>query len=68
MKPYDELALVSATVTTASRICPAAAMSSSRVAASAITWCDSGPWWTRARSRLREKPQWCRGVDGGHNE
>jgi hypothetical protein len=38
-------------VTTASRICPAAAMSSSPVAASAITWCDSGPWWTRARSR-----------------
>ncbi len=22
------------------------------MAASAITWCDFGPWWTRARSRL----------------
>ena len=39
-------------VTTASRICPAAAMSSCPVAASAITWCDSGPWWRRARSGL----------------
>ena len=38
-------------VTTASRICLAATMSSCPVAASAITWCDSGPWWRRARSR-----------------
>ena len=38
-------------VTTASRICPAAAVPSCPVAASAITWCDNGPWWRRARSR-----------------
>ena len=40
-----------ARVTTASRICPAAAMPSCRVAASSITWCDSSPCWRRARSR-----------------
>src|SRR6202161_585429 len=34
------------------RICEAAAMPGCPVAASAITWCDSGPWWGRARSRL----------------
>ena len=36
---------------TASRICPAMAMPSWPVAASAITWCDCGPWMRRARSR-----------------
>jgi hypothetical protein len=39
-------------VTTANRICPAAAMPSCPVAASAITWCDGGPWRRGARSRL----------------
>jgi hypothetical protein len=40
------------TVGTASRIGPAAAMPICPVAASAITWCDSGSWWRRACSRL----------------
>lgn len=39
-----------------SRVCPAAAMPSCPVAASAITWCDCGQWWRRARSRRHVRP------------
>jgi hypothetical protein len=31
-------------------------MTTCPVATSAITWCDSGPWWWRARSRRYLKP------------
>jgi hypothetical protein len=39
-------------VTAASRICPAAAMPSRPVAASAVTWCLSDPWWRRTQRPL----------------
>ena len=66
VRPNQRWLLPSSRMTTASRICPVAARPSCPVAASSITWCDSGPWpaWTRNWTCSRPGERTCGGGGG----
>jgi hypothetical protein len=51
-REFAAVAALPTGMTTASQICPVAAMPSCPVAANAFTWCDCDPWWRRAGSRF----------------